>query len=88
MNKHLYKVLILLRLVRCKMKFLYVTDTHIRGTTPKNRLDVYVDTLKEKLEEVIQVANRNKLISFYMVEMYLTDLIYLRMSLGNLQRSS
>ncbi|TWI55231.1 metallophosphoesterase family protein [Halalkalibacter nanhaiisediminis] len=42
------------------MKFLYVTDTHIRGTTPKNRLDVYVDTLKEKLEEVIQVANQEQ----------------------------
>ncbi|WP_332690382.1 metallophosphoesterase family protein [Halalkalibacter lacteus] len=40
------------------MKFLYVTDTHIRGTTPKNRLDVYVDTLKEKLEEVITLANQ------------------------------
>ncbi|ARK30934.1 metallophosphoesterase family protein [Halalkalibacter krulwichiae] len=39
------------------MKFLYVTDTHIRGTTPKNRLDVYTDTLKEKLEEVITLAN-------------------------------
>lgn len=39
------------------MKFLYVTDTHIRGATPKNRLDVYVDTLKEKLEEVIELAN-------------------------------
>lgn len=39
------------------MKFLYVTDSHIRGTTPKNRLDVYIDTLKEKLEEVIKVAN-------------------------------
>ncbi|NEU29302.1 exonuclease SbcCD subunit D [bacterium LRH843] len=39
------------------MKFLYVTDTHIRGTTPRNRLDVYADTLKEKLEEVIRLAN-------------------------------
>ncbi len=39
------------------MKFLYVTDTHIRGTTPRNRLDVYVDTLKEKLKEVIGIAN-------------------------------
>ncbi|MCL7746538.1 metallophosphoesterase [Halalkalibacter alkaliphilus] len=42
------------------MKFLYVTDTHIRGTTPKNRLDVYVDTLKEKLEEVIELANKEE----------------------------
>ncbi|MCM3759520.1 exonuclease SbcCD subunit D [Alkalihalobacillus oceani] len=42
------------------MKFLYVTDTHIRGTTPKNRLDVYVDTLKAKLEEVVELANREQ----------------------------
>ncbi|GAE24331.1 DNA double-strand break repair protein Mre11 [Halalkalibacter wakoensis JCM 9140] len=42
------------------MKFLYVTDTHIRGTTPKNRLDVYADTLKAKLEEVIALANSEK----------------------------
>lgn len=39
------------------LKFLYVTDTHIRGTTPKNRLDNFVDTLKEKLTEVIELAN-------------------------------
>ncbi|WP_088105158.1 metallophosphoesterase family protein [Halalkalibacter urbisdiaboli] len=39
------------------MKFLYFTDTHIRGTTPKNRLDVFSDTLKNKLEEIIQLAN-------------------------------
>ncbi|MCK0470827.1 exonuclease SbcCD subunit D [Halalkalibacter sp. APA_J-10(15)] len=42
------------------MKFLYVTDTHIRGTTPKNRLDSYVDTLKKKLDEVISMANEEQ----------------------------
>ncbi|MBP3951966.1 metallophosphoesterase [Bacillus suaedae] len=42
------------------MKFLYVTDTHIRGTTPKNRLDVYVDTLKEKINEVVDIANEER----------------------------
>ncbi|GAE34676.1 metallophosphoesterase family protein [Halalkalibacter akibai] len=42
------------------MKFLYVTDTHIRGTTPKNRLDIYVETLKAKLVEVIELANSEK----------------------------
>lgn len=42
------------------MKFLYVTDTHIRGTTPKNRLDVYAETLKEKLAEVIDLANQEQ----------------------------
>lgn len=40
------------------MKFLYVTDSHIRGTTPKNRLDSYVDTIKAKLNEVIEIANQ------------------------------
>lgn len=40
------------------IKFLYVTDTHIRGTTPKNRLDAFVETLKEKLTEVIELANK------------------------------
>jgi DNA repair exonuclease SbcCD nuclease subunit len=42
------------------MKFLYVTDTHIRGTTPKNRLDVYAETLKNKLKEVIDLANNER----------------------------
>src|SRR5690625_1104720 len=42
------------------MKFLYVTDTHIRGTTPKNRMDAYVDTLFEKLTEVVHLANGEK----------------------------
>lgn len=40
------------------MKFLYFTDTHIRGTTPKNRLDSYVDTLKMKIAEIIAIGNK------------------------------
>lgn len=34
------------------MKLLYFTDTHIRGTSPKNRLDDYSETLKTKLREI------------------------------------
>ncbi len=40
------------------MKFLYFTDTHIRGTTPKNRLDDFSQTLKRKLTEIIEIANQ------------------------------
>ncbi|MFV8827222.1 metallophosphoesterase family protein [Alkalihalobacterium sp. APHAB7] len=42
------------------MKFLYFTDTHIRGTTPKNRLDSFVDTLKMKLVEIMEISNREQ----------------------------
>ncbi|WP_096435337.1 metallophosphoesterase family protein [Alteribacter populi] len=45
------------------MKFLYFTDTHIRGSAPKNRLDAFTETLKEKIEEVIEEAN-NKDVDF------------------------
>jgi len=40
------------------VRFLFITDTHIRGTTPANRLDHFPDTLKAKLEEVVEFANR------------------------------
>ena len=39
------------------MKLLYLTDTHIRGTSPKNRLDDYCETLKEKLKEALIKEN-------------------------------
>ncbi|HHY20797.1 MAG TPA: exonuclease SbcCD subunit D [Bacilli bacterium] len=42
------------------MKFLYLTDTHIRGTTPKNRLDPFVETLKEKIAEAMIIANKEE----------------------------
>lgn len=38
------------------MKLLYFTDTHIRGTNPKNRLDNFYQTLKNKFHEVIEIA--------------------------------
>ncbi|TSB46474.1 metallophosphoesterase family protein [Alkalicoccobacillus porphyridii] len=42
------------------MKFLYFTDTHIRGTTPKNRLDTFSETIKDKLSEVIDIAQKEQ----------------------------
>ncbi|BAB06101.1 exonuclease SbcCD subunit D [Halalkalibacterium halodurans] len=42
------------------IKFLYFTDTHIRGTAPKNRLDPFVETLKHKLHEVMEIAETEK----------------------------
>ncbi|MBZ2173816.1 metallophosphoesterase [Schnuerera sp. xch1] len=34
------------------MKILFFTDTHIRGTTPKNRKDNLTETLEKKLREI------------------------------------
>lgn len=42
------------------MRILYFTDTHIRGTNPKSRKDNFVDTLKEKLEELVRVSQECK----------------------------
>lgn len=39
------------------MKILFLTDTHIRGSTPANRRDNLLETLKEKLKEVVSLAN-------------------------------
>ncbi|MCX7749770.1 MAG: metallophosphoesterase family protein [Clostridia bacterium] len=38
------------------MKFLYFTDTHIRGNNPKNRKDNFYETLKNKFNEVKEIA--------------------------------
>ena len=43
------------------MKLLYLTDTHIRGTSPQNRLDDYQETLKEKLREVASIIKEEKI---------------------------
>lgn len=40
------------------MRFLFITDTHIRGTAPRNRKDNYDETLKNKLQEVGRLAER------------------------------
>lgn len=41
------------------MKILYLTDTHIRGTSPRSRLDDMPATLKAKLAEVVALAKRH-----------------------------
>lgn len=42
------------------MKLLYVTDTHIRGTSPRNRLDDFPAALLEKLREVVELARAHQ----------------------------
>ncbi|HZK18110.1 MAG TPA: metallophosphoesterase [Clostridia bacterium] len=37
------------------MRLLYITDTHIRGTSPRNRVDNFPDSLKIKLEEIVEL---------------------------------
>lgn len=39
------------------MKILYFTDTHIRGTNPKNRIDDFTQTLENKLIEIINIVD-------------------------------
>ncbi|GAW27697.1 metallophosphoesterase family protein [Carboxydocella sp. ULO1] len=39
------------------MKLLFLTDTHIRGTSPVNRLDNFPQTLLAKLKEVVELAH-------------------------------
>lgn len=41
------------------LKLLFFTDTHIRGTTPKNRKDSFVDTIEQKLIEIIDIIKKN-----------------------------
>lgn len=43
------------------MKILYFTDTHIRGTNPKNRLDNYYETLKIKFNEIKEIIDNEKI---------------------------
>lgn len=38
------------------MKILYLTDTHIRGTSPRSRLDDFPEALRAKLREVVSLA--------------------------------
>ncbi|MFZ5986892.1 MAG: metallophosphoesterase family protein [Bacillota bacterium] len=39
------------------MKFLFFTDSHIRGTTPKNRKDNFYETLKNKFREIKNMSD-------------------------------
>lgn len=41
------------------LKLLFFTDTHIRGTTPKNRKDIFVDTIEQKLIEINHIIKEN-----------------------------
>lgn len=38
------------------MKLLYFTDSHIRGTSPKNRKDDFFQTLITKMEEIVKIS--------------------------------
>lgn len=42
------------------MKFLFFTDAHIRGNNPSSRRDNFFETLKDKLSELVNVAQENK----------------------------
>lgn len=42
------------------MKILYLTDTHIRGNTPRGRTDDFPQTMHQKLNEVMEIAEREK----------------------------
>jgi len=43
------------------MKFLYFTDTHIKGVNPKNRKDDYYNTLKLKFREIQNICEENQI---------------------------
>ncbi|WP_353095245.1 metallophosphoesterase [Tissierella praeacuta] len=48
--------------MRCYiLKLLFFTDTHIRGTTPKNRKDIFVDSIEQKLLEIVDMIKENKI---------------------------
>ncbi|SEN43767.1 metallophosphoesterase family protein [Lihuaxuella thermophila] len=42
------------------MRLLYLTDTHIRGTSPRSRTDDFQETIRQKLKEVIEIADREQ----------------------------
>lgn len=41
------------------MRFLYFTDTHIRGTNPQNRLDNFYLSLQKKIREIFDLAKEH-----------------------------
>lgn len=43
------------------MKLLFFTDTHIRGTSPKNRKDNLPETLEKKLKEIKRIIEEYKI---------------------------
>ncbi|SFJ24940.1 metallophosphoesterase family protein [Thermoflavimicrobium dichotomicum] len=42
------------------MRLLYITDTHIRGTSPRSRIDDFPETMRQKLAEVKEIADREQ----------------------------
>ena len=38
------------------MRILYFTDTHIKGTNPKNRKDDYIESLEDKFREIVSIV--------------------------------
>lgn len=42
------------------MKLLYLTDTHIRGTSPRHRLDDFSLAMRRKLQEVKEIVEREQ----------------------------
>lgn len=43
------------------MKLLYFTDTHIRGTSPRNRKDSFIDTIERKLIEITNLIQEHNI---------------------------
>lgn len=43
------------------MKILYFADSHIRGTNPKNRMDDFGQTLENKLNELVEIVESQKI---------------------------
>jgi len=42
-------------------KLIYFTDTHVRGTTPENRLDNFVESLSLKFKDIVQISRDEKI---------------------------
>ena len=40
------------------MRFLFFTDSHIRGNSPRSRTDDFYSTLKNKFNEIIEIINK------------------------------
>lgn len=43
------------------MRLLFFTDSHIRGTSPKNRKDDFVQTLENKFREILNIIKTNNI---------------------------
>ncbi|OLS01778.1 metallophosphoesterase family protein [Tissierella creatinophila] len=43
------------------MRILFFTDSHIRGTTPKNRKDDFTNTLEKKFNEIVEIIDKENI---------------------------